>query len=230
MSKHITVDIWSDIVCPFCWIGKRQFEIALSGFAHRDQVAITHHAFRLSPDQAPMPVDAMLQRKYGMTSAQVAQNQQRVTQMAAGVGLDYHLGGTISGDTLKAHRLIKLAAEKGRAEIMVERLYLAYFTEGQLLFEDGVLVRLAGEVGLDEKQVAEFLTGDQYAAEVKADQEFITARGANGVPFFVFNNRFALSGAQPPDSFAQTLEAAWAEADKAEAISGPVCDDGICAP
>jgi predicted DsbA family dithiol-disulfide isomerase len=91
MSQKITVDVWSDVICPFCWIGKRQLEIGLEAFAHRDDVKIVHHAFRLSPGQAPMDVNQMLQRKYGMTAAQVTQNQARVTQMAADVGLDYHI-------------------------------------------------------------------------------------------------------------------------------------------
>jgi predicted DsbA family dithiol-disulfide isomerase len=230
MSEHVLrVDIWSDIICPFCWIGKRQFEQGLAAFAHKAEVEVAYHAFRLSPGQAPMDVNQMLQRKYGMTAAQVTQNQARVTQMAAGVGLDYHLDGTVSGDTLKSHRLIKLAGKQGLAGEMVERLYRAYFTERQGLFDEVTLTRLAVEVGLEAQAVTAFLAGEQYAAEAKADQDFITSRGANGVPFFVFNNKYAVSGAQPPEAFTQTLEAAWKEMPHFKTVAtGPVCDDGVC--
>jgi predicted DsbA family dithiol-disulfide isomerase len=228
-AQTLRVDIWSDIICPFCWIGKRQFEQGLEAFANRSDVEIIHHAFRLSPGQAPMDVKQMLQKKYGMSPSQVAQNQARVTEMAAGVGLDYHLDGTVSGDTLKAHRLIKLADEQGLAADMVERLYRAYFTEGLVLFDGATLTGLAVEVGLEAEAVTEFLAGDTYAAEVKADQDFITSRGANGVPFFVFNNKYAVSGAQPPEAFTQTLEAAWKEMPHFKTVAtGPICDDGVC--
>jgi predicted DsbA family dithiol-disulfide isomerase len=132
--------------------------------------------------------------------------------------------------TLKAHRLIKLAGEQGLSEAMVERLYRAYFTEGQVLFDDSVLMRLAVEVGLDAATVTAFLASDQYADGVKADQDFITGRGANGVPFFVFNNKYALSGAQPPEAFVQTLEAVWEEIPQTVAADGAICDPdtGVC--
>lgn len=226
--QTLRVDIWSDIICPFCWIGKRQFEIALKDFAGRDQVEVHHHAFRLSPDQAPMPVDQMLQQKYRMNPEQVAQNQVRVIQMAASVGLDYHLDGTWSGDTLKAHRLIKLAEDQGLAADMIERLYRAYFSEGQSLFDDAVLITLAVEVGLEADAVTAFLKTDRYADTVREEQEFITSRGAQGVPFFVLNNRYALSGAQPPQAFTQALEAAWKDIAP-QITEGEACGPDGCA-
>ncbi|WKL58712.1 DsbA family oxidoreductase [Asticcacaulis sp. ZE23SCel15] len=220
----LRVDIWSDIICPFCWIGKRQFEIALKDFAGRDQVEVHHHAFRLSPDQPVTPVIDMLQLKYRMTPEQVVQNQARVVQMAASVGLDYHLENTLNGDTLKAHRLIKLAEDHGLAAEMIERLYRANFTEEQSLFDDAVLVALAAEVGLEAEAVTAFLKTDRYADTVREEQEFITSRGAQGVPFFVLNNRYALSGAQSPEAFTQALESAWKD------IAPQITEGEVCGP
>ncbi|ESQ81254.1 DsbA family oxidoreductase [Asticcacaulis sp. YBE204] len=225
----ITVDIWSDIICPFCWIGKRQFERALGDFAGKNAVTVRHRAFRLSPDAPPTPVKDMLQRKYNMTPDQVAQNQARVVQMAASVGLDYHLDNTISGDTLKSHRLIKFAEDRGLAAEMVERLYRAYFSEGQSLFDDAVLVTLASEVGLDASEAEAFLKTDRYSDAVVEEQDFITQRGANGVPFFVINNKYAVSGAQPAEAFAQVLQRAWDDLPPEQRNAGPTCDDGVCA-
>lgn len=209
MAEVMRVDIWADIICPFCWIGKRQFEAALAGFQGRSQVEVHYHAYRLSPDQPPEPVVPMLMRKYGLSADQVAENQARVTEMARGVGLDYHLENTVSGDSLMAHRLVKLAEDKGLAAVMIERLYKAYFNEGRSILEADSLADLAADVGLDRPEVEAFLKTDRYAQTVREEQDFITSRGANGVPFFVINNRYAVAGAQPTEAFAQVLDRAW---------------------
>ncbi|MFT4091900.1 MAG: DsbA family oxidoreductase [Asticcacaulis sp.] len=223
--SEIVVDIWSDIICPFCWIGKRQFESALEAFPHKDKVKVRHRAFRLSPGQPVVPTGQILQQKYGLTPEQAAQNQRRVEGMAASVGLEYHLDNTLSGDSLNAHRLIRYAGDKGEA--LLERLYRAYFTEGLSVFDDEVLGRLAVEAGLEADAVKAFLAGTELTAEVEDDQRGANLAGARGVPHFVFANRYAVSGAQPPEVFAQALEAAWK--DTGGSVSdGPVCEDGVC--
>jgi len=225
----IVVDIWSDIICPFCWIGKRQFEKALEGFPHRDQVRLTHRAFRLMPGQPVGPTSEMLQQKYGLTPDQAAQNQARVEAMAASVGLEYHLADTLSGDSLMAHRLIRFAGDHGAA--LLERLYRAHFTEGLSIFDREVLIRLSAEAGLGAEvetgAVRAFLAGSDLTSEVEADQQAANLAGARGVPHFVFNYRYAVSGAQPPEVFRRALEAAWADGD-GSAGDGSVCDDGVC--
>ncbi|UDF03176.1 DsbA family oxidoreductase [Asticcacaulis sp. AND118] len=223
----ITVDIWSDLICPFCWIGKRHFEAALEGFEGKHQVTVRHHAFRLGPDAPVAPVGQMLQQKYGLTPDQAQQNQSRVEQMAAAAGLNMKLDGTLYGDTLKAHRLVKFAQDKGLAAEAVERLYRAYFAETQSLFDEASLGALAVEIGLDRAEVEAFLKTDRYADTVLEEQEFITARGVQGVPFFVVNDRYAVSGAQPVEGFTQVLNRAWDDLPT-EVKAGPTCDDGVC--
>lgn len=225
----MVVEVWSDIICPFCWIGKRQFERALEAFPHKDQVEVRHRAFRLSPDQPVVPTGVMLQQKYGLTAEQAVNNQRRVEGMAASVGLEYHLDNTLSGDSLKAHRLIRYAGDKGA--VLLERLYRAYFTEGLSVFDDEVLVRLAVEAGLEAEAVRAFLAGTELMSEVEDDQRGANLAGARGVPHFVFGGRYAVSGAQPPEVFTQALEAAWKDAGASaggSAGDGPVCEDGVC--
>lgn len=223
----ITVDIWSDLICPFCWIGKRHFEQALEGFAGKDQVTVRHHAFRLGPDAAIAPVGQMLQQKYGLTAAQAEQNQARVEQMAAAAGLSMKLNGTFYGDTLKAHRLVKFAQDKGLGAEAVERLYRAYFAETHSLFDEATLVALAVEIGLDAAETEAFLKTDRYSDAVQEEQEFITVRGVQGVPFFVINDRYAVSGAQPVAGFTQVLNRAWDDLPP-KVKAGPACNEGVC--
>ncbi|MFT3998270.1 MAG: DsbA family oxidoreductase [Asticcacaulis sp.] len=227
-ASKITVDIWSDVICPFCWVGKSHFEQALAGFAQKGEVVVRHHAFRLGPDAPVMPVGQMLQQKYGLTPDQAAQNQSRVEQMASAAGLDMRLDGTSYGDTLKAHRLVKLAADKGLAAEAVERLYRAYFSEGADIFSDAGLVALATDIGLEAAEADAFLKTDRYADTVQEEQEFISMRGVQGVPFFVVNDRYAVSGAQPVAGFTQVLNRAWDDLPP-EVKAGPACDDGVCA-
>lgn len=229
-ANKITVDIWSDVICPFCWIGKSHFERALEGFTHKSDVEVRYHAYRLGPDAPRVPVGDMLRQKYGLSVEQAAQNQSRVEQMAAAAGLSMKLEGTFYGDTLKAHRLIKLAEDKGLAAEAVERLYHAYFSEGRDIFSDESLVALAADIGLEAADAEAFLLTDRYADTVQEEQEFISMRGVQGVPFFVVNSRYAVSGAQPPEAFANVLSRAWDELPpEAKTGSGPACDDGVCA-
>jgi predicted DsbA family dithiol-disulfide isomerase len=230
----VKVEIWSDVVCPWCYVGKRQFETALAEFPHADQVSVEWRSFELEPGAPPATDSSMaevLQRKYGMTGEQAAAANQRMTALAAGVGLEYHLDRVQLGNTFDAHRLIHLAAVHGLADAMKERLLAAYFTEGQAIGETATLQRLAVEVGLDPDEVASTLAGREFADEVRGDEARAVALGATGVPFFVIDETYGVAGAQPSDVLLGALERAWSEShpivmiDEAGAAS---CADDSC--
>ena len=202
------IDIWSDVVCPWCYVGKRRFERALAGFEARDEVQVVHRSFQLDPTRPKGQTQkrrAMLMAKYHLTAPQVEALDARMERTAAADGLEYHMGDGVTGNTLDAHRLLHLAADRGRQDHALERFYRAYFTEGRSLFDDASLTALAIESGLDAHDVQAVLAGDAYAAEVAADIREAQALGANGVPFFLFDHRFGVSGAQASDVFSQVL-------------------------
>ncbi|HZI81246.1 MAG TPA: DsbA family oxidoreductase [Vicinamibacterales bacterium] len=202
------VDIWSDIVCPWCYLGKRRFERALAAFEDRAEVEVVHRSFQLDPTRPKGQTQKrreMLMSKYHLTAAQVQTMDVRMEETAAADGLEYHLGDGVTGNTFDAHRLLHLAGARDRQDATLERFYRAYFTEGRSLFDDDSLRALAVESGLDAADVAGVLAGDTYADAVAADIREAQALGANGVPFFVFDNRFGVSGAQATDVFAQVL-------------------------
>jgi predicted DsbA family dithiol-disulfide isomerase len=202
------VDIWSDIVCPWCYVGKRRFERALATFADRDTVTVVHHSFQLNP-AAPRDRqtnrDEMLMRKYRLTAQQVADMDARMTQIAAAEGLEYDLRETVSGNTADAHQLVHLALEQGRQDAMVERLYRAYFVERRSIFDPASLATLAGEAGLDQTDAAAALRENRYASAVERDMEAARRMGITGVPFFAIEGRFGVSGAQSPEVFLAAL-------------------------
>ena len=208
------VEIWSDVVCPWCYIGKRRFERALEGFAHRDDVTVVHRSFQLDPTAAKDRTEntvTMLAGKYRRSIEEAAAMMAQVEQTAAGEGLEYHLTETVSGNTVDAHRILHLAKECGVQNAAVERFYRAYFTEGQSLFDHESLTRLAAEAGLDAAGVKRVLEEGTYADAVEADSAEAHELGATGVPFFVIDGRYGVSGAQPAEVFGQALEQAWAE-------------------
>ncbi|WP_175701914.1 DsbA family oxidoreductase [Burkholderia ambifaria] len=223
----LTVEIWSDLICPWCWIGKRRFDEALAAFAHAGHVDVVLRAYRLMPGQPVEPVEAMLAGKYQMSPAQVDQMLRQVTDAAASVGLRYDLPGTSVGDTLDAHRLVKLAEATGRAHALTERLYRAYFCEHGSLFDHAALSDFAVEAGLDRSAVEAVLRSDAYRDEVEADIAQAAQIGGRGVPLFVFGGRYAVSGAQPADVFAQALEQAWRDGAIVE-LAGD--DAAACGP
>ncbi|WP_175688824.1 DsbA family oxidoreductase [Burkholderia anthina] len=223
----LTVEIWSDLICPWCWIGKRRFDEALAAFAHAGQVEVVLRAYRLMPGHPVEPVEAMLAGKYRMSSAQVDQMLRQVTDAAASVGLDYDLPGTLAGDTLDAHRLVKLAETTGRAHALTERLYRAYFCEHGSLFDHAALLDFAVETGLERSEAEAVLDSDAYRAEVEADIARAEQIGGRGVPLFVFGGRYAVSGAQPADVFAQALDQAWRDGGIVE-LTGD--DAAACGP
>ena len=226
------VEIWSDVVCPWCYVGKRQIEGALGRFAHADEVAVAWRSYELdpnSPREVGMSMDRILERKYGMSAAQAQTANRRMTALAAGVGLEYHLDRVRPGNTFDAHRLIHLAAAHGRADALKERLMAAYFTEGESVARHPTLAKLAVEVGLDPTAVDETLAGEAFSAEVRADEAQAAALGATGVPFFVIDRTYGVAGAQGADVLLGALERAWSESHPVTVLGAdPDAGQGCC--
>jgi predicted DsbA family dithiol-disulfide isomerase len=206
------IDIWSDVVCPWCFIGKRRLEKALSLSEHRDQVTIRHRAFQLQPDiTSTVPTAEHLADKYRLTEDKVKEMQANVCAIADGEGLCYNLDDTLSGNTFDAHRLLLWAETIGKQDQLLEAMYSAYFEKSQPLFSHDDLVSVASAAGLETSDVAALLNSDSFTQEVLADRDLATQLGATGVPFFVIDMKFGISGAQPLEVFTQTLENAWQE-------------------
>ncbi|TKJ18939.1 DsbA family oxidoreductase [Blastococcus sp. CCUG 61487] len=227
------VEVWSDVVCPWCYIGKRRLETALERFPHRDQVEVVWRSFQLDPsvpEGATHPTLPALAAKYGVDVEQMRENMRGIEETAAGEGLEYDLAGTISGNTLQAHELLHLAAEHGKRNELKERLLHAYFEEGRSVFDVDSLVPFAVEVGLDEAEVREALADRRYLSAVREDGATAQALGATGVPFFVVDRKYGAAGAQPAELLLQILERAWAEANPLVTVpAAEGCEDGTCA-
>jgi predicted DsbA family dithiol-disulfide isomerase len=213
-SRALTVEIWSDVVCPWCYIGKRRFETALARFEHRDAVTVTWRSFELdpsSPRTAVQTVREMLAQKYGVSLEQADAMQERVTRLAAEEGLAYRLDLTKRTNTFDAHRLIHFAESQGRQDAMKERLMKAYFTEGAAPGDVETLVGLAAEAGLDPAAARAVLEANTYADDVRADEKRAVDLGIRGVPFFLAGGKFGASGAQAPETLLGLLQKAWDE-------------------
>ena len=227
------VEVWSDVVCPWCYIGKRRLESALQQFPHRNQVEVVWRSFQLDPsvpEGSTHPTLPALAAKYGSSVEDMRANMSRVEEVAAGEGLHYDLANGISGNTLHAHELLHLAAERGLGPELKERLLHAHFEEGRSVFEVDSLVSLAVEVGLDETEAREALTDRRYLPAVHADAATAQALGATGVPFFVVDRKYGAAGAQPAELLLQILERAWADAHPLLTVpAAEGCDDGSCA-
>ena len=202
------VEIWSDIACPWCYVGKRRFEAALAGFAQRDEVEVTWRSFELDP-QAPREREgdhtAHLAEKYGMTIEDAAARHAQMTEMAAREGLELNFDRVRGGNTFDAHRLVHLGAAHGLQDATKERLLRAYFTDGEPVGDPEALARVAAEV-LPEDEVRATLAGDRFAEDVREDERAAAALGINAVPFFVVDREIAVSGAQPPEVLHALLE------------------------
>lgn len=213
------IEIWSDFVCPFCYIGKRLLEQALENFSHKDQVEIIFKSFELDQnvrnDQS-ISVHELLAKKYGMSVEKAKAMNAQVIQKAATVGLAFNFDETKQTNTLNAHRLAKYAESKGKAAQLTERILKAHFTESQFIGSDEKLIKLAVEVGLNQEEVQKVLTSNAYLENVRADEMEANQIGIRGVPYFVFNRKYAVSGAQPVEVFKNTLEKAWQEAAESE--------------
>ncbi len=218
------VEIWSDIACPWCYIGRRRFERALAQFEGRDRVEVIWRSFQLDPSmpqEYPGTSDEMLMRKYGVSRAEAEAMHARVTELGAQEGLEYRFDLVRLGNTFDAHRLLHLAAAHGLQGEMKERLQRAHFTEGLPVGDRETLVKLAVEVGLDADEARRVLETESYSDAVQADIRRAQMLGVNGVPFFVFGGKYAVSGAQPTELFSMALQRAWAELAEPAAGSAP---------
>ena len=210
------IDVWSDVVCPWCFIGKRRLEKALAQFEHRGDVIVRHRAFQLQPDiKETVPTLELLSKNYGINAAEVREMQSNVCSIADGEGLCYELDNTLSGNTFDAHRLLLWAAGVDKQPQLLEAMYSAYFEKGRSLFSHSDLVSVALEVGIEADVTEEVLLSGKYTEEVVADRKLASQLGASGVPFFVFDMKYGISGAQPLEAFIQTLNSAWEEYDNA---------------
>ena len=235
------VEIWSDVVCPWCYVGKRRFEQALARFAHRDEVEVVWRAFELDPGarddtggEGPDYADR-LARKYSRTRAQAEQMLASMTAAAAAEGLDFHFERAVAANTFAAHQVIHLGGERGVQDAVKERLLRAYFTEGEPVGDRATLVRLAAEAGLEAAEVEKALETQEHAAAVREDQARAGALGISGVPFFVIDRSYGVSGAQPAEQLLAVLERAWEESHPQltvltpEGTGGDACGPDGCA-
>jgi predicted DsbA family dithiol-disulfide isomerase len=230
------VEIWSDVACPWCYIGKRHFESALDQFAHRDDVTITWRSYQLDPD-APRnfgnSLNEMLAQKYNVSPTKAVAMNDRVSAIAAQAGLDYHLDKAQYGNTFDAHRLIQLAATHQLQDQMEERLFKAYFTDGLALTDTETLVTLASEIGIAADEARTTLAGTAYTDEVRSDIQRAKIFGIEGVPFFAVDEQYGISGAQPTEVFKEVLEKVWAESHPLIKIATPTsntCEGDTCSP
>jgi predicted DsbA family dithiol-disulfide isomerase len=209
------VEIWADVVCPWCYLGKRHFEQALNGFDQAGKVQVVYRSFELDPT-APRgvttPTVELLAQKYGMTPDQARQAQRQMEERATADGLTFRMDGLRSGNTKDAHRLLHLAKASDRQGELMERLQRAYFTEQDSIFDHDALTRLAVGAGLDPGEVADVLASDRYSDHVETDEAMARSIGATGVPLFVIDRRYGISGAQPAETITGVLERAWSEA------------------
>jgi predicted DsbA family dithiol-disulfide isomerase len=211
----LTVEIWSDVVCPWCYIGKRRFEAALAAFEHADEVTVMWRSFELDPEAPKLAEGSAGERlaaKYGMSVERATQMHAEMTARAAAEGLDFRFDLAKSGTTFDAHRLIHLAATYGHQAAAKERLMRAYFTEGAAISDPQTLIRLVAEVGVDPAEAADVLQTDRFAEDVREDEVLASSLGIQGVPFFVLDRRYGVSGAQPPEVLVQALDQAWGAA------------------
>jgi predicted DsbA family dithiol-disulfide isomerase len=226
------IEVWSDIVCPWCYIGKRRLESALEDFD--EDVEIQWRSFQLDPSapkKQEKPLDEGLAAKYRVSVDRARQMLTQMTDTAKQEGLDFDFDSAQGGNTLDAHRLLHLAKEEGLQGELKERLLSAYMTEGRPISDPNDLAKLAGEVGLDEAEAREILESDQFEDEVRRDVAEARQFGVTGVPFFLIDEKYGVSGAQAPETLLDVLQRARAksaEKGKSATPSGPNCDDGSC--
>jgi predicted DsbA family dithiol-disulfide isomerase len=234
-DPSLNVEIWSDIACPWCYIGKRRFEAALARFEHAGEVEVRWRSFELdthAPARRPVGVVEHLAAKYGQTPAAAQGMVDHMERMAAGEGLELHLEKTQGGNTFDAHRLLHLAAERGRQHELKDGLFRSYFTDGRPVADRGALAEVAEAAGLDRAEAEAVLEGDAYAAAVREDEEQAYSLGISAVPFFVLNRKYGVPGAQDPEVLLDALRKAWTDAHPLEEIgAGPgdaACQGDAC--
>ena len=230
------VEIWSDVMCPFCYIGKRRFENALQEIPFKDEIEIEWKSFQINPDVKSQPgrsMDQYLAEHKGFSIEKAKEMNNHLTEMAAQEGLTYDLEKAVVANSFDAHRLAHLAKKQGKGDAAEESLFKAYFTEGRNISDIDTLVQLGTEIGLDSTAVKQALENEDYTKEVYKDIAEADAIGVRGVPFFVIDRKYAISGAQAKEVFAQTLERSYSEWKKENTnfttIEGEVCSpDGDC--
>lgn len=208
------VDIWSDVRCPFCYIGKRKFETALAQFEHQDQVEVEWHSFELDPNAETVPGANPAQHladKYGRPLEWAEEMQENVTQTAAEVGLTFNLDKSIVANSFDAHRLIQLAKTEGLGDEIEEQLFIAHFTNGKNIADHPTLIEIGTAIGLSGLAIKTMLNGSDFTDEVRYDEQTAQNIGVRGVPFFVLNQKLGVSGAQAPETFLSALNQAWNE-------------------
>lgn len=212
VGEGMRIEIWADVVCPWCYIGKRRMETALEGFEHRDEVEVVYRSFELDPFAPEVGTEStvtVLGRKFGKDEAQTREMMGGVDELAAAEGLTFSYADARHARTLNAHRLLHLAASAGRQKEMMEQVLAAYFSRGESLGDLDVLRSAAAAAGLDAGRVEQVLGSTEFRDDVMADVAQAQAYGASGVPFFVLDGRFGISGAQPTELFSQALDQAW---------------------
>jgi predicted DsbA family dithiol-disulfide isomerase len=230
------IEVWSDVVCPWCYIGKRHLETALASFDHRDDVEVVYRSFELDPSAPEVPVETTVEslaKKFGTDVAGARELMARADGVAASVGLEFHHADAPHARTVTAHRLLHLAADEGGSSQqgeLKEALLAAYFTRGEDVGDHDVLRTVAVDAGLDPGRVDEVLSSQEYADAVAADIDQARAYGATGVPFFVVDQKYGVSGAQPTELFGQLLARAWGESHPVVELVGEGGADGACGP
>jgi predicted DsbA family dithiol-disulfide isomerase len=205
------VDIWSDVICPWCYVGKARFEKALSSFDHRDDVEVVYHSFELDPSYPKGRHETtfeMLSGKYGMSEADARAAESRIADLAAAEGLGFHPERPV-GNTFDIHRVLHLGLAKGVQAELLNAVNDAYFGQGRQVFDRDVITEIAAGAGLDGGAAGDVIDGDAYAEEVRQDELQARELGVSGVPFFVFDMALGVSGAQPTEMFASALQQAW---------------------
>ncbi|WP_294641920.1 DsbA family oxidoreductase [uncultured Rothia sp.] len=230
------IDIWSDIVCPFCYVGKRNLEQALAEFEHRDEVEVVWHSFELDPSATEHPAGSLpelIAKKYSMPLEQAIASQESLAERAREVGLEFNWRQARYGNTFDAHRVIQYAAEQGLASAAQEAFKMAYFTQGRSVQDHESILDIASEIGLDTAEVEAVLKSDRYAVQVRADEQLAHQLGITGVPFFLFESKWAVNGAQPAEALVQALRHVWEQTRQVELLnplagaSGDAAGDGV---
>jgi len=232
----MNIEIWSDFVCPFCYIGKRRLEQALEQFPHRKDVTVVFRSFELDPNapkETPLTIHEIIAQKYGITVEEAKRANADIGRQAEAVGLTFRFETMKPTNTFDAHRLAQYAKEKGKLQDVVEQLFFAYFTESKHISDRDVLLDIAEAAGLDRSETEAVLDGDRYTEQVREDEAEAAQLGVRGVPFFVLNRKYAISGAQPIEVFRQALEKVWEEEQQASSLQpladeGGACTDGNC--
>ncbi|HEY6503152.1 MAG TPA: DsbA family oxidoreductase [Chitinophagaceae bacterium] len=229
------VEIWSDVMCPFCYIGKRRFENALTQFPQKQEIEVIWKSFQLNPDMKTEPgksINQYLSETKGWSLEQARQANEYVTNMAKEVGLSYDMNKAVVANSFDAHRLIQFAKANDKGDAMEEQLFKAYFTEGKNTADHNTLIQLAAEIGLDKDAAEKVLKSNEYEDAVEQDIYESQQIGVRGVPFFVLNDRYAVSGAQATETFLGALNKAWGEWEKERPVLKDISsnDAAVCTP